>query len=105
MKSFKKFVSETTITSNRGIHSQNHNKEVSGVVRGVHDTIKQSLPSDGSVDEFLSNHENASGYVRDILKKMDSEDIKNHGLDSSESIDTIVSTLSDPKYSTIARVK
>lgn len=105
MKSFKKFVSETTITSNTGIHSRNHNKEVSGVVRGVYDTIKQSLPSDASVDEFLSSHENASSYVGDILKGMSSDEIKNHDLDSSESIDTIVSTLSDPNYSKIARVK
>lgn len=105
MKSFKKFVSETTITSNRGIHSQNHNKEVSGVVGGVHNTIKQSLPSDGSVDEFLSDHENASDYVRGILKRMNSKDIEKHGLDSPESIDTMVSILSDPEYSTIARVR
>lgn len=105
MKSFKKFVSETTITSNTGIHSRNHNKEVSGVIHGVYDTIKKTLPSDTSVDEFLSNHENARGYVGDILKGIGSEEIKNHNLNSDEAIGTIVDTLSDPKYSTIARVK
>jgi len=105
MKSFKEYIFEGDIVKREpqtihvsGINS-NH-PEVHEVVQGVYEEI--DTPENVPVHEHLSNHSDAEGLVRGIMRKMGSSDqelIEKHHLHTEEGVKGIVQRLKNPNYS------